>query len=294
VPFSISHSDGFYDLAEIEQVELLLELAAERHNSLALVGALRSPVFGLSDRDLLELGKELSYRWEELVMKSGQQFGIADRVRRWLRYSEYYPQSRALELLFRVEELARGYQAAGVAEQYGNIERLLDQLRTAELRGEIGISAQAALSWLRSQRVGGRAAPRANSRNHPVVLTTVHGAKGLEYPVVILPFLSDRSLSDHDFISGELIVSGDRRRLLALKTQDESEDYRRSETALLRKLKREQALARAAEERRVFYVACTRARELLVLSLREGSGGWEREPSPDSTAPADWLRGVLS
>ena len=81
--------------------------------------------------------------------------------------------------------------------------------------------------------------------------------------------------------------------MLAIKTTDEGEDYQRAETFLLRQLKRQIQLERAAEERRVFYVACTRARDQLVLSLREGSAGWVRDPEGGSSVPADWIRRAI-
>ena len=89
-----------------------------------------------------------------------------------------------------------------------------------------------------------------------VALGTVHGAKGLEWPVVFLP-----SLTDGRFPSGR---SGRVRNWLLPRTLFDAARYEGSD----------------AEERRLFYVALTRARDWLSLSSHSRVSKNTARPSP--------------
>lgn len=128
--------------------------------------------------------------------------------------------------------------------------------------------------------------PDPRAEDSPVEVLTVHGAKGLEFHTVFLPFLDWRPLKMEGnqpppFLLEE--VPGAKTYVLGLAPpawqsgQDSS--YR-----LVRRLKNDRVLA---EARRVFYVAATRARIRLflsgVMSTRQGN----LVPPPDS--PLAWL-----
>ncbi len=92
-----------------------------------------------------------------------------------------------------------------------------------------------------------------------VSLMTVHSAKGLEWPVVVMPDLargypsqSHPILFDPEF--GVAVNFG----------EDDGEPV------LYRLIADRKLLSREAEARRLFYVACTRARDHLILTSTEG------------------------
>ena len=155
-----------------------------------------------------------------------------------------------------------------------------------------------------NERVAGSDAPKANSVSHPIVLSTIHGSKGLEYPMVVLPFLAGRQRREHDFIKSE-IPDGSGRSMLGVRIEDPTDDYRRKKTLTMQLLEENQQAMYYSEERRVFYVACTRAKHYLLLSLREGgkfeaeqkelaelSDSAKAERCRTSDAPAFWLRAL--
>lgn len=127
--------------------------------------------------------------------------------------------------------------------------------------------------------------PDPRAEDSPVEVLTVHGAKGLEYHTVFLPYLDWRPLGQGGqpppFLLEE--IPGARAHVLALAPpawhsgQDSS--YR-----LVKVLKDAQVLA---EARRVFYVAVTRARERLFLSgtLSRSRGKF----APPADSPLAWL-----
>ncbi|MEJ5329839.1 MAG: UvrD-helicase domain-containing protein [Desulfobaccales bacterium] len=126
--------------------------------------------------------------------------------------------------------------------------------------------------------------PRAQAS--PVELLTVHGAKGLEFDWVLVPFLDWNPLSGPDknppFLLEEIPGTGCHALALA-------RPYWESQQSLLyRQLLRLQQERTLAEARRVFYVAVTRAKRRLFLSavLPVSSSGQDSIPWE---SPLGWL-----
>jgi ATP-dependent helicase/nuclease subunit A len=106
-----------------------------------------------------------------------------------------------------------------------------------------------------------------------VRLLTVHKAKGLDFPVVILPDL-DRRGND---ARGRVFLDTELGPLVSLKADEESDDDEEATGSLGWMVHRKVREAEEADEAlRVFYVAATRARELLVLSTSDDPQGKPR------------------
>ena len=118
-------------------------------------------------------------------------------------------------------------------------------------------------------------------------ILTVHGAKGLEFDQVFLPFLDWRPLKSEDKTPPFLLEEIPGRDLHGLAlSRPYTQEHQGSLYLLLRGLKNQRLLD---EARRVFYVAVTRARQRLVMSglaKRDKKGNWQA--SGDS--PLGWLR----
>ena len=124
--------------------------------------------------------------------------------------------------------------------------------------------------------------PDPRAQDSPVEVLTVHGAKGLEFDRVFLPFLDWRPLGSEDQTPPFLLeeIPGSRLHGLAL-ARPYLKEKQSSLYLLLRSLKNQRVLE---EARRVFYVAVTRARQRLTLS---GVVKANREPQGES--PLAWL-----
>jgi len=127
--------------------------------------------------------------------------------------------------------------------------------------------------------------PRAQAS--PVEILTVHGAKGLEFHQVFLPFLDWQPLKSEDNTPPFLLeeIPGRDRYGLAL-ARPYVQEKQSSLYLLLRGLKNQRVVD---EARRVFYVAVTRARQRLVMSglaRLDKQGNWRIE----SDSPLAWLR----
>ena len=164
-----------------------------------------------------------------------------------------------------------------------NVARVADLARTYEMSG--GISFRGFVDELAAQaeKEDAAEAPVLEEDSDGVRLMTVHGAKGLEFPVVILADLTANIAAREP----DQYVDGERRlcatRLLRCAPR-ELVDHEPQESA------REQA-----EGVRVAYVAATRARDLLVIPAVGDQpfpdGGW-LSPLNKAIYPsrADWRK----
>ncbi|HXF52979.1 MAG TPA: 3'-5' exonuclease, partial [Hyphomicrobiaceae bacterium] len=239
-------------------------------DDLALAEALKSPLFGFDDDDLLALAQtRTGTLWTSLLeaadSRGGRYAGAAATLKRW----------RALA------ELAPPYELfAGVLDRDGGRRRLLERLGSEaadplteflslalEYEGSRPASLVGFLDWLRS---GGREIKRDMEHGRDEVrVLTVHGAKGLEAPIVFLP----------DTCSG----SGSRRPspLIALHHAQWPKGppplvwQVKGATRLpaVRAARTAAANEEAEEDNRLLYVAMTRARDRLYVAGFEGARG---------------------
>ncbi|MDQ3507601.1 MAG: ATP-dependent helicase [Actinomycetota bacterium] len=137
-----------------------------------------------------------------------------------------------------------------VASEFGEVERLGEFLRYIE--------------FTEGSRSSESAEPPEVSEN-AVVLTTIHGAKGLEFDHVFIPGLS-ASLFPNSNTGSDHPLRKAHRLPIPLKPDPDPEAREAYESFDEAGLK--QAMKREAEEEegRLFYVAATRAKETLVLS----------------------------
>ena len=121
-----------------------------------------------------------------------------------------------------------------------------------------------------------------------VELMTIHKAKGLEWDLVLVPALHRGSgRNDAPFLKWlEFDTAEGSPELVLAPIQSKGE----KRSSLSGWLNRRQEQREAAEAKRLFYVACTRAREELHLfgTVQRKQNGSCRSPRPDSLLAAAW------
>ena len=252
-----------FESREAEQMERLLWALAEPGREARERGALAGDLFGLDAGGLLAL-QEDEDAWGEW----------SGRLRGWRADWE----ARGIgPLLRRIVEAeggaARLLRYPDGARRLTNVRHLADLLQAAEAEQRTAPAGLAVWFSRRRAEEGTRDEDlqlRLESDEELVRILTVHGAKGLEFPVVFLPFAWDardpsRDRADHAVYHG-----------------GEAEGYRE----VLDLEPSDAALARArreafSEELRLLYVALTRAQYRCVVT-------WGQVRAAEH-APLAWL-----
>jgi ATP-dependent helicase/nuclease subunit A len=270
VPYRTLGGRHYYARSEVGWALAALAAIEDPHDPVALVAALRSPFFGLEDGAFLAhvaAGGRFSYL-DPLPAAAPEALGDAWRLLRDLHGRRPRESAAAIvEALYVETEVLATYALDSHGDQrVANLLRILDTARALEATGRS--TFRALVRWLRAQDRGGyeeSESPIVEEGDEVVRLMTVHSAKGLEFPVVILPDLEwDRTAG-----TPRLVVDrrpGEPALGVGLGKVGEWTVETDNVAALV---EREERRA-AAEQLRLFYVATTRARDHLVLPLLSG------------------------
>lgn len=268
IPYATYGGIGFFRTQEIYDILCYLRFLVNARDDVAALGVFRSPFFAVSDAELYRLSLQGS-----VPEGSGLWDVACDRVARGLaepaleRGVRLVRDDRAIAgrisapmLIRRIVERT-GWRGAVIGIERGeqalaNIEKLIEMGRDFEERGFTSLFdfVEQISSMVDAEEMEGEA-PVTTGRD-AVALMTMHAAKGLEYPVIILPSLHSPTPSPSSPIF-------DRELGFGWSWTFDSDEYN---PAIVPLIIRRQAAREQAEEARLFYVALTRARDHLVLS----------------------------
>lgn len=229
----LSNRDSVFETLEAQELLWLLQavLAPERENTLR--SALATSMFGLTALDIENLNQD-EQAWDALVEEFSE-------YRQIWRQRGVMPMLRAL--------MTARHIAENLLATRGGERRLTDILHISELLQEAASqleSEHALVRWL----VQHIAEPDSNaasqqmrleSDKHLVQIVTIHKSKGLEYPLVWLPFIARFRKQDQAFYHDRETFAA----VLDLGQDEASLELAEAE--------------RLAEDLRLLYVALTRA-----------------------------------
>ncbi len=270
---------AFYAQQEIFDLLNLLRSVTSGADEVSLAGVLRSPMFGLTDEALFWLAKHP--RGLNAGLMAPVPSALGDQQQDCvLRAAETIRHLRDLKDRLSVADLINealrrtGYDAVLLAEFLGqrklaNLHKLIHQARENDHDGFSLSDFIVQLSqFVADQPREALAATQAETAN-VVRLMTIHQAKGLEFPLVIVPDLARGG----DHRPAAVALSDSLGPLLPCPKDQEStastglDMYRFSDRE-----------GERSESDRLFYVACTRAADYLLLSSSVFPDGW---PSGD-------------
>jgi ATP-dependent exoDNAse (exonuclease V) beta subunit len=281
IPHLLVGGKSFHGREEVETMRAALAAIEWPDDELSLFATLKGSLFAIDDEHLLEfrsrfgtlhpfripraLGGNSGAELELAAEPTSHLMPIADA----LRVLQMLHRGRNLrpvaDTITRLLEATRAHVGfilrPGGEQALANVLHVAELARQYEARG--GISFRGFIDELREAAESeGAEAPILEESSDGVRLMTVHKAKGLEFPVVILADMTCR-LARND---ASQYVSIDER-LCALRiggwSPHELHDH-----------EEEEVLREKAEAVRLAYVAATRARDLLVVPAL-GDGPWE-------------------
>ncbi len=278
IPYRVESRGEVFASQELRDIENVLKALVDPSDEVALVAALRSPVFGCNDPQLHEHFLS-GGRWNYLSPQIDSLDGPAAEAMHWLR--DFRPRALALPVNLVVEHVLRErrlWESSAVlrrARVRWQRYRLLLEL-SREFANRPGAGLADFVQWMVRNRIGHTrieevAAPESD--DEAVRLMTIHAAKGLEFPVVILVGLGGLSDS-RGFFTPPVIFEAGSPPFVKLGRSDSGVKSLGYDEACDR-----QRLAERYEETRLLYVGATRARDTLVVSTF-------RRPPP-ANAPSD-------
>lgn len=261
IPILQAGGGDLLETREAQDAVALLKFLANPRDDLALVAVLRSPFFAVSDLTLFQLAQALPEKiswWKHL--KASQNEAVSHPINclgQLLRERRTETPTRLLQMADRLT----GYTAvianlAGSARRLADWQGFIGLVRQLELGNHDVLTVVRQLQQLKTYEI--KVDRPGIEGGNAVSLLTVHGAKGLEWPVVIVPDLSRAAPNDVTEIRFDPELG------VALQFTDEEGEKQQSALGTLLKYRQQQASLE--EAKRVLYVAMTRVRDQLILT----------------------------
>ncbi|GGE55635.1 double-strand break repair helicase AddA [Actibacterium pelagium] len=238
----------------VRDLTALLAFLSLPEDSLSLASVLKSPLFNWDEARLYDLaaGRTQKHLWP--CLRDGSDEATKEVLFDLLAHADFL---RPFDLLERILTRHKGREkliARLGPEAEDGIDALLSQALTYE-QAEVP-SLTGFLGWLETDEV--EIKREQGSAGDQIRVMTVHGAKGLEAPIVILPDTARRDIRIRENIFVDETP-------MWAPTSDESPSQITAQ--------REAARARQEEERqRLLYVAMTRAEQWLIVCAAGETG----------------------
>lgn len=277
IPYQVIGGKSYYNRIEVHSIIALLQALLEPYNAVAVLAALRSPIFTVSDQDILayhEKFQTLDYRqW------NGDESEDTKYIRQVAKVmNELHGQLGQLngpdflDLIFEKTGMLSLFLAMSQGEQ--KVANLLKIQQLSYHITKLGLEDFRRfiqyLIELRQKEEDESESTLSEDSTKNVRIITIHSSKGLEFPVV---FLADMAYCSHQRAA---IIMDRERRVLELSLQGKVQLKTKGYAAAM-ELEKDKMLA---EEKRLIYVAATRARDYLFLF---------RSSDPRHSSYGEWL-----
>lgn len=252
---------GLFSSTAAKDLSLLLTVVFDSKDDFSLIGLLRSPWFNISDE---EIASKLFSRKDESIIS------LFPKVNSFL---EYYKNLISLKLVSEIsreciEELHYDnflYSLPDGDQQVANLRKIIDWIRKKERNIN-----NSPYDLVRKLKKFVNEPPKSSEANindinlNAVKIMTVHSSKGLTERIVCIPELDGKPSNDQSFAFLEKI---NKIPILNIKlTTLNNLNIRTPNYEDAKNIRRD---VQAKENINLFYVAMTRARDLIILSSKQ-------------------------
>ncbi len=270
IPFVIHGGNAFYKTEEINDFISFFKFLYNPNDDLALLAILRSPFFNVNDTTLLLIDKDSAGNtmWQKLeqyvrekqdtkmeyihellneFLQQAPSMSISQVILTiiektgWMGLVEILPdKQQKIANIDKFIEIARNYEDIGFRNIYDFVEELTFIIERDLLESEAAILTD----------------------ENAVNIMSVHAAKGLQFPVVIIYNVNKKTGGTQKFsVSGEFGPG------FPLKINDDNVFEKKVDSIIKMLNDKIREQKEEAEEKRILYVAMTRAEDILALSV---------------------------
>ncbi|KRK38262.1 helicase-exonuclease AddAB subunit AddA [Levilactobacillus parabrevis] len=295
IPVVVNDAQNYFKTTEIQIMMALLRIIDNPYQDIPLAAVLRSPIVGLNENELAALRiNQRTGDYYQAVLHYQQTYAAASASD--FQQTLYEKISHFLEQLERFRDVARQnqlvtliwqiYQDTGFLDYVGgmpageqrqaNLHALYERAQSYEHSSFKGLFQFVRFVERLQERDDDLAGAPVQAAENAVSVMTIHGSKGLEFPVVFIMDAS-RQFNRQDQ-QGSYVMSG--KQGIGI---DYLDPVSRIKAPSLQKLVTAQAISRAslAEEMRKLYVALTRAESQIYIvgshkTKEEALSVWEQ------------------
>lgn len=266
IPFISFINEAYVGRVEIESVLTMLLAISNPQHTVAVIGALRSVWYALSDDQLFE--HKLSggsFVYTDNLPRTGPVGAALDSLLSWHRKSKHMSPSALIEELLAVThtELIFGLKSEGT-QRVQNIQTLVEYVRRFEQIGTPSLSSIVERISSMTKLVQNTELDAHDDERRAVQIMSLHKAKGLEFDHVYIFRYDESKQNDGDWTVLKNI--NDTGHEIGISANNGGYCTLNWET-----ISGQEVLAHTAELNRLLYVGMTRARRKLILPL-----AWQR------------------
>lgn len=286
IPYRVEASSLVYETREVRELMLIIRAIDDPTDSLSVVAALRTPAFACGDDDLLIWRRRYGGSWDYLnpfpddaPLDHPAAVGLG-RLRLLNEQRTWKSPSEILEMVLRQGrffELGAGVRRP--RDLWRRLRFVLDQCRAWEEAG--GVTLRQYLRWIAGQSAKGQRAKETvlpETDDDAVRILTIHSAKGLEFPVVVVSGLTAAMVRPPRGVQVRFPDTAGW--AIQLRKDIATADF--EDTVAIEE-------QRERDERiRLLYVATTRARDHLVVSVHRKADDGTAVTSTEVLYEAGW------
>lgn len=265
IPYRVESSTLVYGTREVRDLMMIVRAVDDPTDGLSIAAALRTPSLGCGDDDLLVWRQRYGGRWDFMVpapvdapLDHPVAVGLG-LLRSLHEHRRWKTPSEIVELILREGRFFDlGVVARRPRDLWRRLRFVLDQCRAWEEAG--GVTLRQYLRWIAGQSAEGVRAQETvlpETDDDAVRILTIHAAKGLEFPIVVLSGLTGALVRPP---KGVQVRFPDAQGWAIQLSKDFSTSAYADTVAVEEQRDR-------AERIRLLYVATTRARDHLVVSV---------------------------
>jgi ATP-dependent exoDNAse (exonuclease V) beta subunit len=278
LPFKVHRGKGFFQCPEVMEMIQLLNYLSDERQHISLVAVLRSPIFAFSDPEIFDLFYDAEPTLERFEASDNRRAcAFVSQIRSWQLLSSRLTLAELIRRIIAERHLTAIYSVHPNGRQrLANVEKLIEIARRFQEDGSGSLRDFVAycLEMAEEEEEEGEALIVTGGES-PIHLMTIHSAKGLEFPMVMIPDLNRRLPSRVEpgrpmrlYGSGDVgpgVWNSAEGEIPVWQLEMAELRYRKAYGPLGHLLMHRNRLEAMAENRRVFYVGCTRTESHLLL-----------------------------